>query len=314
MSEKNAKYVCTLSPELQKQAKDELNEDPERRQQDIETIRKWLKKQPHINARMDDWNILRFLRGCKFSLERTKEKLDMFYTCKTAVPEWFANRDPDQPKMRELLEMGTTLPLPGYDANGCKVMVIRNNVHDPHTTSMDQVFKASMMIGDSLFEEDEQSGITGMVQVLDMAGMTSGHFLQMTPALAKKAMIVYQDGYPMRPKALHYINTPAAFDTVFNIFKGFMKEKMKKRINIHGSDLSSLHKHIPPSMLPKEYGGTNGTIDDITRHWLKKVEARKQWLKDDEQYKVDESKRPGKPKTSSDLFGLEGSFRQLNVD
>lgn len=118
----------------------------------------------------------------------------------------------------------------------------------------------------------------------------------------------------MRPKALHYINTPAAFDTVFNIFKGFMKEKMKKRINIHGSDLSSLHKHIPPSMLPKEYGGTNGTIDDITRHWLKKVEARKQWLKDDEQYKVDESKRPGKPKTSSDLFGLEGSFRQLNVD
>ena len=45
-------YVCTLSPELQKQAKDELNEDPARRQQDIETIRKWLKKQPHINARM----------------------------------------------------------------------------------------------------------------------------------------------------------------------------------------------------------------------------------------------------------------------
>lgn len=54
----------------------------------------------------DDWNILRFLRGCKFSLERTKEKMDMFYTCKTAVPEWFANRDPDEPKMRELLAMG----------------------------------------------------------------------------------------------------------------------------------------------------------------------------------------------------------------
>ena len=37
----------------------------------------------------------------------------------------------------------------------------------------------------------------------------------------------------MRPKGLHYINTPQAFDTVFNIFKSFMKEKMKKRVNIY---------------------------------------------------------------------------------
>merc|ERR1711887_535786 len=124
------------------------------------------------------------------------------------------------------------------------------------------------------------------------------HNLQMTPQLVKKAMTIWQEGYPMRPKGLNYINTPAAFDTVFNIFKGFMKEKMKKRIHIHGSDLESLHKEIPKDILPKEYGGTNGTVDDII----------KDWLMEDEKYKVDESKRPGKPKTTGDLFGIEGSF------
>ncbi|XP_018027682.1 alpha-tocopherol transfer protein-like isoform X4 [Hyalella azteca] len=314
MPEKYEKYVCTLSPELQQQAKDELNEDPARRQEDIDAIRKWLKKQPHINARMDDWNILRFLRGCKFSLERTKEKMDMFYTCKTAVPEWFANRDPDEPKMRELLQMGVFLPLPTPHPNGTILILGRMGAYDAHKNSMDDVTKAALLILDIMSDECEQMSIAGLAEIIDCSGMTGAHVLQMTPALAKKSLVLMQDGYPMRPKALHYINTPAAFDTVFNIFKSFMKEKMKKRIHIHGSDLSSLHKHIPPSLLPKEYGGTNGTVEDITRHWLKRVEARKQWLKEDEQYKVDESKRPGKPKTSSDLFGIEGSFRQLNVD
>ncbi|XP_018027681.1 alpha-tocopherol transfer protein-like isoform X5 [Hyalella azteca] len=314
MPEKYEKYVCTLSPELQQQAKDELNEDPARRQEDIDAIRKWLKKQPHINARMDDWNILRFLRGCKFSLERTKEKMDMFYTCKTAVPEWFANRDPDEPKMRELLQMGVFVPLPQKTADGVTILLGRFGIFDPHRFPMSDIMRLATTVVDVLEYEDESVTIKGIVLVNDSAGSTLAHMAAFTPTIAMKAAIFMQDGYPMRPKALHYINTPAAFDTVFNIFKSFMKEKMKKRIHIHGSDLSSLHKHIPPSLLPKEYGGTNGTVEDITRHWLKRVEARKQWLKEDEQYKVDESKRPGKPKTSSDLFGIEGSFRQLNVD
>lgn len=307
-------YVCTLSEDLLKRAKEELNEDPARRAADIEHIRDWLKHQPHIKARTDDWTILRFLRGCKFSLEKTKQKLDMFYTCKTLCPEWYTNRDPQDKKMRAILEMGIFLPLPGYDHLGRKVIIIRTGIHNTKTTKMDEVFKATNFIGDIMAEEDEQSWITGIVQILDFEGSTAAHGLQMTPSLVKKAMTIWQEGYPMRPKGLNYINTPAAFDTVFNIFKSFMKEKMKKRIHIHGSDLESLHKEVPKECLPVEYGGTNGTIEEIKDYWLKKVDARRDWLLEDEKYGVDESKRPGKAKTSADLFGIEGSFRKLDVD
>lgn len=111
-----------LSPELQERAIAELNEDPARVQEDIRHIKEWLKKQPHLTPRKgelnsfwnrewnnmfsDDQMILTYLRGCKFSLERTKEKLDMYYTMKTLLPEFYKNRDPLNPEIQEVLSRG----------------------------------------------------------------------------------------------------------------------------------------------------------------------------------------------------------------
>jgi len=44
------------------------------------------------------------------------------------------------------------------------------------------------------------------------------------------------------------------------------------------------------------------------------VEDSRDFLLEREKMKSDEPKRPGRPKTSQDLFGMEGSFRQLNID
>lgn len=49
-------------------------------------------------------------------------------------------------------------------------------------------------------------------------------------------------------------------------------------------------------------------------YWKKKVEEYSAWLKEDEQFGTDETKRVGKPRTSEDMFGVEGSFRKLEVD
>ena len=42
---------------------------------------------------IDEAFIRYFLRGCKYSLERTKEKLDFFNSVRAALPEWFDDWD-----------------------------------------------------------------------------------------------------------------------------------------------------------------------------------------------------------------------------
>ena len=81
-------------------------------QEDLKALKSWLEKSPHLkNARQgaklfldsamstdlhflgfpsldlfsDDAKLLQFLRGCKFSLERTKEKLDLYNSCRSKL-------------------------------------------------------------------------------------------------------------------------------------------------------------------------------------------------------------------------------------
>jgi hypothetical protein len=71
------------------------------------------------------------LRGCKFSLERTKSKFDLYYTIKAACPDWFEKWDPEDPKIKEMLSLGIYLPLQGFDKHGRKVLMMRGGKMDP---------------------------------------------------------------------------------------------------------------------------------------------------------------------------------------
>lgn len=98
--------IRQLSPELQKKAIEELNEDPHRIPADLEALREWIRKTPHLTSRLDDQFLLSFLRGCKYSLERTKEKLDAFYTVRAHIGEMMMDRDPIKEQVREIIQSG----------------------------------------------------------------------------------------------------------------------------------------------------------------------------------------------------------------
>lgn len=80
------------------------------------------------------------------------------------------------------------------------------------------------------------------------------------------------------------------------------------------TDNESLYTEIPKKLLPVEYGGENGTIDDIVKYWEKKIEDYRDYLLEEAKFGTDESKRQAPLKQADALFGVEGSFRKLDVD
>ncbi|KOB76021.1 Cellular retinaldehyde-binding protein [Operophtera brumata] len=245
--------------EMWQKIREELNENKDTRDADLAHIKEWLKQEPHLPDEFDDQRIMTFLRGCKFSLEKTKRKLDMYFTMRTAVPEFFNDRDVTRPELQEILNMVQMPPLPGLTPEG-----------------RPDAFKLALMMGDLRLAE-EKEGVAGDVYVLDASVATPTHFAKFTPTLVKKFLVCVQEAYPVKLKEVHVINVSPSSSTLIAMI--FINTFLRKCC--------------------------------LQNAWVKKMEEYTPWFKEQEDLKANEALRPGKPTNYDELFGIDGSFRQL---
>merc|ERR1719334_363778 len=302
--------------ELEKAAKEQWGETPALLASSLGDIKTWISKSPHLHSiQQNDKFLKAFLRGCKFSLERTKEKLDNFHAVKGSLPEWFGDWDPNEPAVQEVLRSGVYLPLPGYDKQNRFVLLMLPGRLNPAKTTFDAMMRAAQMIMTTAIRDDEQTIIKGFVTLQDCKGLGANHVTLFNIGAIKKMITMMETSWPLKPKAEHIVNMPSIMDSLYNMVKSMMKKKMQDRVHFHvGGDFTGIVEDIGKDILPVEYGGTNGTLEELKDYWITKVEENKEELKKLSTFKTDESKRPGKPKLHADLFGIEGSFRKLEID
>lgn len=103
-------------------------------------------------------------------------------------------------------------------------------------------------------------------------------------------------------------------DKVLAMMRPFMKKELLDCMHLHSSMDTFVDKCVSKAMLPEEYGGTAGKIDEITEKTYAEVLQSAAFFVEEETRRVNEKLRPGKPKTESDLFGTDGNFKQLSFD
>lgn len=76
-----------------------------------------------------------------------------------------------------------------------------------------------------------------------------------------------------------------------------------------------MEKFIPVDALPNEIGGKGGNVKDLVNEQIKLLDENREWfLKEEITMRTNESLRVGKTKSSNDLFGVEGSFKKIEID
>jgi len=258
MSPTTKRYQFCLQPELLEKAVNELNEpkDSSERLKAIDTLREAVKKS-HLDIellRNDDLFFLAFLRAKKFDQERALHVLENFHKQQKNWPE-VMDKVENPALLSDFLNDGPMVPLNTKAKDGSTILVGRPGI----STKVDfpGFIAAALLTIQTLALEDEQTQISGITVIEDFAYLSMDFAKQMSPSLASKFIGTVQDCMPVRVKSVNVTNEPKFFDFLWTIVSPFMKEKLKKRFRVHGTDFTKLFKEVADrSALPIMFAGT----------------------------------------------------------
>ncbi|XP_013169720.1 PREDICTED: alpha-tocopherol transfer protein-like isoform X2 [Papilio xuthus] len=217
---------------------------------------------------MDDAYLLRFLRCRRFipalahklmiRYEEFRSKNSYLYDCSAFGLQ----------KVKHVY--GGTLP--ESPVNG-RITLMRFGKWDTEAVPIVDVVRCALIM-DEIAVMQPKLQILGVTIIVDLEGLSVRHVRQLTPTIAGQIVSLMGVNFPLLMHGLHIINYNWILHTFFYVFKQFIPSAAWSRMHFHGYDMSSLHKHIDPTALPPEYGGTCRHVIS-TEEWLRKVNMYK---------------------------------------
>lgn len=203
----------------------------------------------------------------------------------------------------------------------------RPNVFDLNKYTNVDLINVHAVVYETLLENEENQ-VNGVIHIAD--GSKCG-FQFLTLFTPKEATRITKNGekiLPMRHKVIAGINILPALKFAVDFGLSLVSEKMRKRIHL----LTSFEKleFVDKNLLPKEYGGIMPMVEMIEL-WKMELEKQRQILLDNDKMSVNlsmysEGAQEGSvvalrnsinscdTVTDQNVFGLQGSFRKLQVD
>ncbi|XP_047033353.1 clavesin-1-like [Helicoverpa zea] len=291
----------------------EYEKNPDISPEDIKKLRDWLKTQPHLpGEHLTDVDLLIAYHCCEKSSEVTKQVLDLHFTLRTLFTPFFKDRVFDK-KAEFALNTVLCAPLVTPTAEGYRVVYLRLLDPEPRNFSLPETVRAFMMVFD-LWQHEEGTW-PGFVMLIDMDMATLSHVARLDLMVVKKVIYFLQECMFVKLKGVHFMSAPYFMDKVLMLIKPYLKKELMDIIHTHQVGSDSLYKMIPKKALPKEEGGEYKDHATLRDELLKRLQANPTFIREENKRRVNESLRKGgKPSQIEKEFGIQGSFKKLDID
>lgn len=283
---------------------------------DVQALKEWMAKQPHIPPAPDGFNLDAWLENVllivKNSMVRAKSMIDIYLTAHNVGLQIFGNRDVKLPEMEMSYDNMMLFFLPGHNNDGSKVAVFKplSSERGDHLDLVSTIKRCVMHLDLCL-----KNGVdfSSLHIIIDASSVKLAHLVAAFNPQGIRALTLSMKAYPVRVAQVNVVNVTPNIERMVAFFRPFLSAKIMSRVVVH-REPQILFKDISKNTLPKDYGGDGPSLEELNVMSKEQLGSEKHYFDLCDSWKTDEKRRIGKSQyTNTDLSDI-GSFRQLSVD
>lgn len=220
---------------------------------------KRLINEKEIKCRMDDKFLFGFLNAKELDPEKSLELLKNYYSIRRNYPDIYKSLLPS--KLEHVLGLKVMQFLQNQDQDGRYIFIVQLSNWDTSVANAIDLSRTMLLHMDfqwNFYNIQDH----GMVFIINAAGLSYRHFLQITPRLinAMISIIFKSSSYELCFKEIHFVNMNIIMKALLRIIIPFLSPELRQRLYLH-TDVKSVHKFINPQYLPVEYEGELSKFD-----------------------------------------------------
>ncbi|XP_058974602.1 alpha-tocopherol transfer protein [Musca domestica] len=253
---------------------------------DLNLLQQWFEDHEKLPKKIDRIYLARFYYRSDKDVEATKQLLLGHYDIRKKNSKIFFNRDPDSQNALNTAEFVHFVTLPGLTPDKSQVKLIKLKSSDTNEVHFAEDLANLIMAHDGaasdadLMIDDVPYFAESLIQIVDLDGVSMKHMthVSLSPLLAFSKFM--QKYCPVKITTIHLINCPAYVNNMFAVVKPMLRKETIDKVHFHVHTVESLFEFVPQDMMPAEYGGKAGSVDDLSEEMQNSLRSKRDYLID----------------------------------
>jgi hypothetical protein len=258
---------------------------------------------------------LAILRAKKYSIPKATKLAKHLLLSINNFPQYFKDLDVTNPTIKDVLETGFLLLMPGKDKDGCKVSIYRLGAIDPKNILVNDLFRFEAAVVELTLITEEETQIAGSVNIFDFTSFPKSLLTFLSFSDIKNMIYLLGNVLPVRLKGIYIVGLPSFASQLFEWGTGFMHKKLKERLKFL-KDYEELRKIVDVELLPTEFGGKVSSQEMIRNLGENLLRSREDILRTND-VEIDAKlvcKSSEAESVQQKDMGTQGTFRMLEFD